>query len=80
MTNQVSRVFQESPFNDVLDGLLAGNLKLAGAVCFKDPENHEYVMQIDAVRTNGEFKVNILGLGGYFQDLINEHQNTNGPN
>jgi len=77
MTNRASRIYTEGPARDVLRGITNGNLALSGVAFFKDPENHDYSMLFKAIRTNNEFRVSQVGVGGYFLEIEKILTNTN---
>ena len=74
MTNQAARIYTESPTHDIFSGVMNGDYILAGTVLYKDLENHAFAMQIKSVRTNDEFQTQIVGLGGYFREVMNTNR------
>jgi hypothetical protein len=68
-TKATSTVYSDKTSPAVFDGILSGNLVLIGNVHFKDLQNNDYQMAVKAIRTNNEFQVRYINLGGHFQEI-----------
>jgi hypothetical protein len=75
MTNGEARFYRDNTSPAFYEGIMSNKLKLFGAAQFKDLQNHDFDMLFKAIRTNDEFEVRCLALGGYFQEI----KNTNSP-
>jgi hypothetical protein len=68
-SNSTFSVCSDKTSPALFDGIMSGNHVLIGAVHFKDFQNNDYQMAFKAIRTNNEFQVRYVNMGGHFLEI-----------